>query len=62
MAGGLEAHIVDTFGLQVGAKSFLRVAGAEPEGIAVLIDIVVHYVGVLSFACIFGLKSEAAVG
>ena len=60
-ADGLEAHIVDAFGLDVGAESFLGVACAEPESFAVLVDIVVHNAGVLSFACIFGLESEAAV-
>ena len=61
-ADRLGAHIVDTFGLDVGAEAFLGIGGVDHEGFAIAVDVFVHDAGVLSFASILGLKAPVAVG
>ena len=54
-ADRLEAHVVDTFGLDVGAETALGVSCRDEESLTLAVDVVVYHVGILSFACVFGL-------
>ena len=57
----LEAHVVDTFHLQHGAKAFLRIAQRSHQGLAFLINEVVDGRGVVDLVCILCAERNAAI-